>query len=68
MSSRAIRRHHIERLKKARKNYFNGDLDERELGKVVSTPKPCSCHMCVNERKVSGVKTIQERRAELDYK
>ena len=47
---RSIRRHHIERLKKARKNYWGRDLtsDDKALGKLVHTATLCSCQMCCN--------------------
>lgn len=64
---RAIRRHHIARLKKARKNYwgypnrwaykFNElprapePMDARQLGKVVQNPQMCSCAGCCNVRR-----------------
>ncbi len=62
--SRAIRRHHVARLKKARKQYWgynhrhaNGrceDMPAKQLGMVVSTPAVCSCWMCGNGRKIHG--------------
>lgn len=69
-TQRAIRRHHIERLKKKRKNYWWGDLhgglNEKQLGMVVSTPRHCSCWMCGNPRKYFGHKTRQEIMASTD--
>lgn len=64
---RAIRRHHIARLKNTRKHYFvvNWWSDEhaaRRLGIVVQYPKMCSCHMCGNARKWFGHRTIDELR------
>ena len=55
-TSRAIRRHHAARLKKARRLYFVlGDkTDPRCRGMVVDTPKPCSCWMCSNRRRHEG--------------
>jgi hypothetical protein len=61
---RAVRRHHYNRLKKKRGNYWSGDLSEREQGMVVATPRLCSCVMCGNPRRHLGEKTIQERRCE----
>lgn len=71
--NRAVRRHHVERLKKARKLYWYPaslewsyplkkieGLDPKRLGKVVSTPKACSCWLCNRPRKVFGL-TIKEQ-------
>jgi len=63
--SRAIRRHHRARLKKARQNYWGyGKFGWRSYcqfetikmspqvhGSVVNTPTPCSCYMCGNPRR-----------------
>lgn len=61
---RAIRRHHRERLKKARQFYWGMDLrdDERRIGMLVNTAAVCSCSMCRNERRRTGEGTMQERR------
>lgn len=61
---RAIRRHHRERLQKARRYYWGQDLmnDRRRLGMLVSTAALCSCWRCCNERRVTGERTMQERR------
>jgi len=59
------KRHHRERLKKKRRNYWGCVVkDERRLGILVNTPKPCSCFMCRNRRKDEGP-TLQERRNEV---
>jgi hypothetical protein len=62
---RALRRHHIARLKKNRRFYWGRDL-MREHAKlqrsVVNTPCLCSCWTCGNRRKHFGKKTIQELR------
>jgi len=61
---RAIRRHHRQRLKHARKTYWGRTLTTaKELGRVVDTPKPCSCFMCGNPRRYFQELTIQERKA-----
>ena len=61
--SRAIRRHHIVRLKHNRKHYWSKDvMTPIQQGKVSQYPKPCSCVMCGNERKHFKSKTIQEKR------
>lgn len=59
--SRAIRRHHAARLKRARRFYFAFDnrTDPHRLGMVLHTPKPCSCWMCGNPRRYIG-RTIAE--------
>ena len=71
MDNRAIRRHHIARLKNNRKSYWgydrrrDGQMDAKQLGKVVQYPTPCSCTMCGNPRKkIRGKKclTIQEQK------
>lgn len=53
MSSRALRRHHRQRLKKARINYWGygkhpGSLvmPDRVQGMVVNTPRVCSPNNC----------------------
>lgn len=62
-NKRAVRRAHIKRLKAARKHWWGRDLSDDEQGRVVDTPKPCSCWMCGNPRKYFRERTIQERRA-----
>jgi hypothetical protein len=71
-SSRSVRRHHVERLKKSRSTYWgyprhsNGQdkaMTPRALGKVVQTPKECGCWMCSRPRKVFSERTMQEQRA-----
>lgn len=55
--SRAIRRHHIDRLKKNRASYWAGSpKSPRALGKLAHTSTPCSCFMCGNRRKHDGPK------------
>jgi hypothetical protein len=59
--NRAVRLHHIERLKHKRKNYWgygrnngysweNVRMTEQQLGKVVQYPQACSCGGCGNQR------------------
>lgn len=69
-SLRALRRHHIERLKKYRQKYWGywrwadgSKMSDRQKGVVVNTPKPCSCWMCCNPRRLNGERTMQEQRA-----
>jgi hypothetical protein len=63
---KAERRHHRERLKKARRFHWGRDLrgEDQQIGLAVDTPTPCSCPMCGNPRKFFGDKSIQERSAE----
>ena len=60
MKDRAIRRHHNERIKNNRKNYWFGKLTPRMLGMAAKTPKPCSCMMCCNPRLYEG-DSLKER-------
>ncbi len=65
VNKRAQRIHHKERLKEARKTYWNHSVDgimsERALGMVVNTPKPCSCWMCGKPKKhTMGVAELRE--------
>lgn len=61
---RAQRRHDAARLKKKRVSYWGQNLarEPRLLGKALHTATPCSCWMCGNPRKHTGLRTIQERR------
>jgi hypothetical protein len=61
--SRAIRRHHATRLKRARRFYFGCDnfIDLRRLGMLLNTATPCSCWMCGNPRHYQG-RTLAELR------
>jgi hypothetical protein len=70
-TNRAIRRHHIARLKKTRKHYwhypdrFSGlpdeppgppqEMDEKQLGRVVQYPQICSCAGCCNVRRAPNM-------------
>ena len=64
MKSRAVRRHHEERIKRRVREYYGGAFkhDERRVGIVAGTRQLCSCRMCGNPRKWLGEKTIQECR------
>lgn len=68
MNTRAIRRHHRQRLKRKRSTYFMCyDKSDRILiAKLVNTPKPCSCYACGNPRKHFKERTYQERRLKDD--
>ena len=63
---RSERRHHRERLKKARQRHWGRDLrgQPRDLGRVVDTPTPCSCPMCGNPRRFLSLSSVQERSAQ----
>ena len=54
--SRAIRRHHAARIKRARRFYlaFDNLTDPRSYGLRLHTAKPCSCWMCGNQRQYQG--------------
>lgn len=62
---RGIRRHHLQRLKKARAaDYGMGEGQQGDLavlGRHVNTPAKCSCWMCGNPRRFFGEKSLQER-------
>lgn len=70
-SSRAIRRHHVARLKNNRKNYYGTNrvygtegitqMTPDRLGKVSQYPKDCSCPMCGNPRKHFSEITCKEK-------
>lgn len=60
---RAIRRHHRERIKKARAGHWGYfDKTPRQLGLLVNTAALCSCWMCRNERVLRGHGPFQERK------
>jgi len=66
-SSRAERRHHVQRLKRNRRNYWSYPrghnyasdgsplapeaITDKHLGMVVHTPQLCSCPGCGNSRR-----------------
>lgn len=60
---RALRRHHLERLKWARRWYHGLDLwqNAKWIGRAIHTPQSCSCWACGNQRKWFG-RTLQEVR------
>ena len=67
---RAQRRHQKNRIRAKRKGYLvvdclqEPDANQRHLGMLIKTPKPCSCWMCGNPRKHFGEKSLQERKAD----
>lgn len=62
--SRAIRRHHLARLKANRANHYGGydKNDPRVRGILANTATPCSCPKCGNSRRWWGSLTMQEMR------
>ena len=73
--NRAVRRHHIARLKQKRKHYWGygrrvehgeSSMNAMQLGKVVQYPQVCSCGGCGNARRWPWMNeaehTLQERR------
>lgn len=70
-SRRAWRRHHRARLKTIRSRYHGSFLAEvpvpdhaRALGRVLVTPKSCSCWMCGNPRHHQSERTRKEIEAD----
>lgn len=61
---RAVRRHHVARIKTNRQNYWGlGSMGSARIkGKIARTPKQCSCLMCGNPRRGNGHLTLQELR------
>jgi hypothetical protein len=66
MKSRAIRRHHEERIKHRVKEYYGGVHKEqpRKIGQIAHARKLCSCPACGNPRKYFDEPTLRERRSE----
>lgn len=67
--NRALRRHHYQRLKRKRRDYYGGYTRHREeaQGKLAGTATVCSCWMCGNPRKYFGEITHQETLAALNF-
>jgi hypothetical protein len=63
MRSRALRRHHEERIKRRVKEYYSGvhKDDARRVGQMAHARKLCSCWMCGNPRRYFNEPTLQER-------
>lgn len=66
---RALRRHHLARIKNRRLDYYGGYIRElspdqraRHVGRLAHTAKSCSCWMCGNPRRHEQGPTMQERR------
>jgi hypothetical protein len=66
MRSRAIRRHHEERVKARVRKYYGGMGigSPRQTGIIAHTRSLCSCWMCGNPRRHLKEVTVQEMRAE----
>ena len=66
MPSRALRRHHEQRMKRHVAGYYGGYArgHPRALGKLAHARQLCSCWMCGNPRRYLGERTLQERRAD----
>lgn len=65
-ATRALRRHHANRLRAQRRFFHGQDLAaiRGALGRVVNTAAQCSCFMCGNPRRYFKERTLQECRAE----
>jgi hypothetical protein len=64
---RSVRRHHLERIKQRRSNYYSlaswqieAEAKKRHLGRIANTAKLCSCWMCGNPRNHRTEKTLNE--------
>jgi hypothetical protein len=66
MSTRAVRRHHEQRMKRRVADYYGGYAqgEPRALGKLAHARQLCSCWMCGNPRRYLRERTLQERRAD----
>ena len=68
METRALRRHHMARMKHNRRtDNTNGNGSPRHRGIHYRTPKACSCWMCGHQRRHHGP-GIQELRAMAVYR
>ncbi len=56
---RALRRHHLARVKCIRKKRF--PMSERVAGILANTSRLCSCAMCGNPRRILGHRKVRER-------
>lgn len=70
MKSRAMRRHHEERIKQRVLKYYGGvfSTDARRTGIIARSRKLCSCFMCGNPRRWEKHPTIREQRALQDFR
>lgn len=62
-NNRAARRFHRARIAKKRRHYWANVVKRNpdRVGRIVNSPKCCSCFMCGNQRYWYG-RPIQERR------
>lgn len=75
-TGKAWRRHDRFRLKKKRGDYFyvrfwlecDPELKDKKLGRLVNTPKACSCACCGNPRKFFKALTKAEKVSNIKYK
>lgn len=56
---RALRRHHLARVKCIRKKRF--PMSDKIAGKLANTSALCSCAMCGNPRRMQGERKLRER-------
>lgn len=65
MRSRALRRHHEQRIKARVGSYYGGYAagDPRQIGKIAHAKQLCSRVMCGNPRRYWQFATLQEIRA-----
>lgn len=57
MPTKAERIHQQQRIKRLVSHYWNARPgDERSIGRIARTHKPCSCWMCGNPRRYDGDK------------
>jgi len=65
MSSRALRRHHRQRIWQKRRHYYSWGANSDRKRMLINTPKLCNCVQCSRKkwRKLWGELPIQERRA-----
>ncbi|KLV05084.1 hypothetical protein ABT56_12845 [Photobacterium aquae] len=65
IAKRALRRHHIQRVKNNRKTFWGNsvNISNRRLGICASTPCVCSCWMCGNQRKYYGASFSDKKRS-----
>jgi hypothetical protein len=62
VKTRALRRHHAQRLKRKRASYWRG-----EIGIHWDTPHPCSGPCCGNPRRWFGERSVQEHKADREW-
>ena len=68
-SKRALRRHHMQRLKRYYQRTHNYDKRTRDpiaVGRHFQTPHPCSCFMCGHRRHWYGL-SLAERKNQLGF-